>query len=1101
MTIVVRGGIYMFAPVLISVYDRVHFLESCLNSIKANEEARMTELYIAVDHPSKKDDVKKVRGVLNFCKSISGFKTVNVIERSKNVGPHRNLPDARKDLLKSYPRLITLEDDNVVSINFLKFMNDALSYYEDSGDIFCVCGYNYPVEMPVDYKSDVYLWTGCTGWSVGWWATKMDYSYFSYNRLGDFLRRPELVSAFMNVAEHILPTVFSGLTKGVVYADAAISYNMFLNEKYQLYPVVSKVRNLGYDGRGVNCNIDARYTNQVIDDGNAKFDFSLEINPDPSVYKTLFDYFKIGNVEKENLYQFIRYYIGGNNSSESKPGNVENEEVARSCIEKTHWSERQASDELEFWKNPELFESLEGYPDYRSRLIDITKNMFVKLPTNFQNMTVCEIGGGAYAGLLSLIHADNKIMIDPLVPEYLNLEHDFSGVTCIAGCAEDIPLGSASVDACICTNALDHMYRPYDALKEILRILKPGGYFALAVDTGGTPGHPIAIEKEDLDKYLSEEYFEILEQKCSSDIRSTWPASLQIPVYVFQGKKKKTKHFLEEPVSRVFGYDRGLPIDRHYIESFLFRHQNLIRGRVLEIGDDGYTRRFGTLVTASDVLSAVPGSGVTIVGDLATGENIPEGAFDCILMTQTLQMIYDVKSALRTTVGALKPGGTLLVSASGISQISRYDMDRWGEYWRFTDLSLKRLLSEAAPGCEVRVTAHGNVSVAKAFLDGRAHHELPVDVLDHHDPDYPVILTAVLVKPTASQNAAAPSVRRATTAPGPSVLIYHRVADDPVDAQMLAVSPDHFSAQLKHLVDRCQVVPLGDLLSRIDAGLPTDSMVAVTFDDGYADNLHQALPIIESHQVPVTIFVASGGVDCLEEFWWDAMEHLFFEGPLPARLDIGTPGTAHLVPTRTPADRETAYHTLCGRFRNMPPAEIDGHLARIYQRCNRRPAPCAMHRRLTSEQLVQLARSPFVEIGAHTVNHPRLSVLTPEAQMTEIYLSKRQLEAMIGKPVTLFSYPFGTAGDFSAMTVDIVRHSGFTGGIANIQGRILPPLNRYRVPRRLVRNWPLDDFATWLTGDDADSFERAAAAARDHRLGAAMAAVSATPQKAAGDHV
>ncbi|MCD6306957.1 MAG: FkbM family methyltransferase [Deltaproteobacteria bacterium] len=198
------------------------------------------------------------------------------------------------------------------------------------------------------------------------------------------------------------------------------------------------------------------------------------------------------------------------------------------------------------------------------------------------------------------------------------------------------------------------------------------------------------------------------------------------------------------PVSRKFGLDRGKPIDRYYIELFLNRHRDAIRGCVLEIGDDRYTRYFGMQVTQKDVLSAVAGPGVTIVGDLASGKGIPRGFFDCILMTQTLQMIFNLRAALLNTVNALKPGGALLLSASGISQISRYDMDRWGEFWRFTDRSMERLLKDAAPSGRVTVETFGNVATAKAFLDGLACEDVPQDILARHDPDYQVVLCARL---------------------------------------------------------------------------------------------------------------------------------------------------------------------------------------------------------------------------------------------------------------------------------------------------------------------------------------------------------------------
>jgi len=141
------------------------------------------------------------------------------------------------------------------------------------------------------------------------------------------------------------------------------------------------------------------------------------------------------------------------------------------------------------------------------------------------------------------------------------------------------------------------------------------------------------------------------------------------------------------PFSHVFGFDRGQPIDRYYIEVFLKKHSPDIHGRVLEIGDSGYTHKFGgDRVTRSDVLHAVPGNPqATIVGDLSTGECIPENVFDCMILTQTFLVIYDVQAAVVNAHCALKAGGVLLATFPGISQISRYDMDRWGDYWRFTD--------------------------------------------------------------------------------------------------------------------------------------------------------------------------------------------------------------------------------------------------------------------------------------------------------------------------------------------------------------------------------------------------------------------------------
>ena len=203
-----------------------------------------------------------------------------------------------------------------------------------------------------------------------------------------------------------------------------------------------------------------------------------------------------------------------------------------------------------------------------------------------------------------------------------------------------------------------------------------------------------------------------------------------------------------QPVSRVFGFDRGQPIDRYYIEAFLQRHSADIRGRVLEIGDPGYTRKFGgDRVTRSDVLHTVPGNPqATLVGDLATGQGIPEKAFDCMILTQTFLVIYDVQAAIANAHAALKPGGVLLATVPGISQISRYDMDRWGDYWRLTDASVHRLFGDVFGAENVTIITHGNVLVACAFLHGLAAHELKQEELYYHDPDYQVLITVRAVR-------------------------------------------------------------------------------------------------------------------------------------------------------------------------------------------------------------------------------------------------------------------------------------------------------------------------------------------------------------------
>jgi SAM-dependent methyltransferase len=209
-------------------------------------------------------------------------------------------------------------------------------------------------------------------------------------------------------------------------------------------------------------------------------------------------------------------------------------------------------------------------------------------------------------------------------------------------------------------------------------------------------------------------------------------------------------------VSRRFGWDRGgLPVDRYYIERFLEQNAGDIAGHVLEVRDDAYTRKFGgSSVTRVDVLHpTTDNEKATIVADLTSAEHVPSDTFDCIVLTQVLPFILDVQAAVRTLHRILRPGGVVLATMPGISQVVRYDMDRWGDYWRFTSLSARRLFECGFPGGEVRVEAHGNVLAATAFLQGLSSRDLRADELDYTDPDYEVLIAVRAVKQATTDSA------------------------------------------------------------------------------------------------------------------------------------------------------------------------------------------------------------------------------------------------------------------------------------------------------------------------------------------------------------
>jgi len=202
-----------------------------------------------------------------------------------------------------------------------------------------------------------------------------------------------------------------------------------------------------------------------------------------------------------------------------------------------------------------------------------------------------------------------------------------------------------------------------------------------------------------------------------------------------------------KPISHFFGADRGQPIDRYYIEKFLSDNRKQIKGTVLEIGDDSYSKQFGKDIIRQEILLYAPNnSKSTIISDLTNHATLKKQIADCFICTQTLNFIYDVKSAVEGIYYMLRENGCALVTLSGISQISRYDMDRWGDYWRFTDKSARMIFSEIFGPENVQVVTYGNVLSSVAFLEGISAEELKEDELLYTDCDYQITVAVKAVK-------------------------------------------------------------------------------------------------------------------------------------------------------------------------------------------------------------------------------------------------------------------------------------------------------------------------------------------------------------------
>lgn len=196
------------------------------------------------------------------------------------------------------------------------------------------------------------------------------------------------------------------------------------------------------------------------------------------------------------------------------------------------------------------------------------------------------------------------------------------------------------------------------------------------------------------------------------------------------------------PLSENWGYDRGTPIDRYYIEAFLARNAADVKGDVLEVQEDDYSRRFGgAKVKRQDILNIdATNPAATIIGDLADPETLPTGHFDCIILTQTLHLVFDVAKAIANVRRALRPGGVALITVPGITPVSSGLGYSW--YWSLTEQAVRRLLEAHFDPAKVTVETHGNLLAATAFLHSAAVEEVSRRKLDLFDPAYPVVVTA-----------------------------------------------------------------------------------------------------------------------------------------------------------------------------------------------------------------------------------------------------------------------------------------------------------------------------------------------------------------------
>lgn len=298
------------------------------------------------------------------------------------------------------------------------------------------------------------------------------------------------------------------------------------------------------------------------------------------------------------------------------------------------------------------------------------------------------------------------------------------------------------------------------------------------------------------------------------------------------------------------------------------------------------------------------------------------------------------------------------------------------------------------------------------------------------------------------------------------VLGYHRVADEPHDPFGLCVSPARFEQQLEVLARRARPLPLGELLRAARHGQLPRRGVAVTFDDGYADLLAVADPLLRRHEVPATCFVVTGALG--RELWWDALARFVRAGvrrghPLRLSLPGGEirwdPAERSSSPARRSSGQASPLPRLYARLRALDGDRRQGALSTLEEWAGGAAVPDPTARVLTGDELTRLVGNGIWGAGAHTHSHPDLLALEPAARRVEIDRSGACLEELLGRPVEGFAYPFGSTAPSVA---EEVRGAGFRWACASGNDVVRGGTDPYRVPRFWPGNWDGAHFERWL---------------------------------------
>lgn len=302
-----------YSPILVSVYNRFSHFKKCIDSLRKNELAQNSILFIVSDAPYREEDVEIIDEIRLYVRNLKGFRDVHLIANELNKGSVKSIFDAREYIFELYDRLIFMEDDIEVSPNFLDYMNGCLDKYESYSNVFAVSGYNHPLRIPKDYINDVFFLPVCPAWGIGYWKDKhQEFDEEVTGRFTDFIRENEKhIEGFKKFAYTTYRLLMRNIRGELISGDTRKSFYEFSKGLLTVIPVQSLTKCNGNDGSGEHSSYDYKLCNQVVDTSRKEFVLPDEASIDSRISKLWSTYFNNFHKKRRMLTRYYYYLTKG----------------------------------------------------------------------------------------------------------------------------------------------------------------------------------------------------------------------------------------------------------------------------------------------------------------------------------------------------------------------------------------------------------------------------------------------------------------------------------------------------------------------------------------------------------------------------------------------------------------------------------------------------------------------------------------------------------------------------------------------------------------------------------------------------------------------